>query len=153
MKKLTLDICPKVGFGEAKFGEPMESLVEFLGHPEDIEDLEDADEFPTIVLHYWDEKITVFIEGIEKQVISCFESDNDQSLLFGRWVFTLKEEGIKTLMLENGYQVIDEGIEEWGEKRLTFEDGMIDFFFDKEGSLVSVNWGVLVNDKGEIEDI
>lgn len=65
----------------------------------------------------------------------------------------MTENEIKTLMFDNGYSVLDEGQEEWGEKRMTFEDGLIDFFFDKEGKLVSVNWGVLVNDKGEIEEL
>jgi hypothetical protein len=153
MKKLTLDIQPKSGLGEVKFGEPMEHLVEYLGNPEDIEELEDADEFPTVVLHYWDKKITIFLEGIEKQVISCIEVDNDQCILFGKWAFNLNEKEIKSLMIEKGYSVIDEAMEEWGEKRLTFEDGLIDFFFDKDGKLVSVNWGVLVNDKGEIEEL
>ncbi|MHC1707673.1 MAG: hypothetical protein AB9842_09140 [Bacteroidales bacterium] len=153
MKKLSLDIKPKSGLGEIKFGEPMEHLVEYLGNPEDIEELEDADEFPTVVMHYWDKKITVFLEGIEKQVISCIEVDNDQSILFGKWAFNLNENEIKTLMFENGYKDLDEGMEEWGEKRVTFEDGLIDFFFDKDEKLVSINWGVLVNDKGEIEEM
>ena len=48
--------------------------------------------------------------------------------------------------------MLDEAVEEWGENRVTFEDGMIDFFFDN-GRLMSVNWGVLVNDKGEIEEL
>ncbi len=153
MKKLTLDILPKSGLGEVKFGEPMEQLIKYLGNPEDMEELEDADEFPTIVLHYWDKKITVFLEGIEKQVISCFEVDNPQSTLFGHWAFNLSEKEIKTIMQQHGFKMLDEDVEEWGEKRVTYEDGLIDFFFDKDGKLVSINWGVLVNDKGEIEEI
>jgi len=35
---------------------------------------------------------------------------------------------------------------------LSFEDGLIDFFFE-DGELIAVNWGILVNDKGEIEDL
>ncbi|MCX6272618.1 MAG: hypothetical protein NTU44_15650 [Bacteroidetes bacterium] len=153
MKAMALEIKPKQGLGDVKFGDTMETLFGYLGQPEDMEELEDADEFPTLVLNYWDEKITVFVEGIEKQVISCFEVDNDQSILFGKWAFNLKEEEITALMTANGYTLMDVGLEEWGEKRLTFEDGMIDFFFDKEGNLLSINWGVLVNDKGEIEEL
>ncbi len=153
MKQLTLEILPKKGLGQVQFGEAMETLVEYLGPPEDMEELEDADEFPTIILNYFDQRITVFLEGIEKQVISCFEVDNDKALMFGRWVFTLSEKEIKELMMSEGYHLLDEAMEEWGEKRVTFEDGMIDFFFDKDGKLISVNWGVLVNDKGEVEEL
>jgi hypothetical protein len=34
--------------------------------------------------------------------------------------------------------------------RLSFEDALIDFFFDGE-ELLAINWGVVVNEAGEIE--
>lgn len=152
MKELTLEIKPKKGLGEISFGEPMEKLYEFLGEAEDVEHLEDEDEFSTVVLSFYDKGITAFIEGIEKQVISCFEIDNKSALLFGKWVFDMNADQVKELMVTNGYNLLDEGKEEWGEYRITYEDAMIDFFFEN-GKMVSVNWGVLVNDKGEIEEI
>ncbi len=152
MKQLNLEIKPKLGLGQVNFGEPMEMLTEYLGEPEDIDNLEDEDEFSTVVLNYWDCGVTAFIEGVEKQVLSCFEIDNKDALLYGKWVFTLNEMEVKALMAEHGYKMLDEAVEEWGENRVTFEDGMIDFFFDN-GRLMSVNWGVLVNDKGEIEEL
>lgn len=77
--------------------------------------------------------------------------DNPEISLFGEKVFELSENEIIDLMKKNGYNDIDTDIEENGEKRLSFEDGMIDFFFDDD-SLLAVNWGVLVNDQGEIEE-
>lgn len=152
MKELTLEIKPKEGLGEIKFGEQMEKLVEYLGEAEDVENLEDEEEFSTVILNFYDKGVTAFVEGVEKQVISCFETDNRSAVLFGKWVFDMTEEQIRQLMKEQGYSMVDEGMEEWGESRLTYEDGMIDFFFS-EGKLTSVNWGVMVNDKGEIEEI
>ena len=150
MKALTLEIKPKEGLGELKFGESSEKLISMLGEAEEMEDIEDEDEFNTVILNYWDKGISAFFEGKENSVLSCFEVDNPETILFGQKVFELSENEIIKLMKENGYSDIDTDVEENGEKRLSFEDGMIDFFFDDD-SLLAVNWGVLVNDQGEIE--
>jgi len=152
MKELLLEIKPKAGLGALAFGVEYKTLLEYLDKPEDIETLEDEDEFSTLVLHYWDKRLTVFLEGVEKQTISCFEIENDQALLYGHWAFNLTEAEVIRIMEENGYVQIDIADEEWGERRVSFEDAMTDFFFDKEGKLISVNWGVYVNDQGEVED-
>ncbi|MDZ7740712.1 MAG: hypothetical protein U5Q03_02915 [Bacteroidota bacterium] len=151
MKALTLEIKPKEGLGELKFGESSEKLISVLGEAEEMEDIEDEDEFNTVILNYWDKGISAFFEGKENSVLSCFEVDNPEISLFGEKVFELSENEIIDLMKKNGYNDIDTDIEENGEKRLSFEDGMIDFFFDDD-SLLAVNWGVLVNDQGEIEE-
>ena len=39
--------------------------------------------------------------------------------------------------------------EEDGEHRVSFEDALMDFFFDEEG-LTAVSWGVLVDEQGDI---
>jgi hypothetical protein len=152
MKALQLEIKPKEGLGELKFGDSSEKLVSILGEAEEMEDIEDEDEFNTIILNYWDKGLSAFFEGKEKSVLSCFEVDNPEATIFGKKVFELNEEGLIALMKENGYIEIDTEKEENGEKRVSFEDGMIDFFFEDK-DLVAINWGVLVNDQGEIEEI
>lgn len=153
MSKLTLDINPKVGFGELKFGSTIEEIIAFIGEAEDVEDIQDDEEFNTVIMNYWEEGFSVFIEGngAEKSIASCFETDNVEAVLFGEKIFQMNEEAIVTLMKSKGYQEMDTENEETGEYRLSFEDGLIDFFFN-EGELNAVNWGVLVNDHGEIED-
>ena len=37
--KLTLDINPKVGFGELKFGHTIEEIIALMGEAEDVEDI------------------------------------------------------------------------------------------------------------------
>lgn len=151
MNELKLEIKPKVGLGELNFGETSEKLISILGEAEEMEDIEDEDEFNTVILNYWEKGVSAFFEGVEKSVLSCFEVDNPHSTLFGKKVFNLNEEQIIDLMQDNGYKELEQEDEESGERRVSFEDGMIDFFFD-EGELVAVNWGVLVNDQGEIEE-
>lgn len=152
MKKLTFEIKPKVGLGELDFGITMEQLIEVIGKPEEVEDLADEDDFNTTILNYWEMGLTAYYEGTDNSVLSCFETDNRNSTLFGKPVFNMKEQEILDLMKANGFKEIDSDTEEWGEKRISYDDAMLDFYFN-EGQLLSINWGVLVNENGEIEEL
>ena len=151
--KLTLDINPKVGFGELKFGHTIEEIIALMGEAEDVEDIQDDEEFNTVIMNYWENGFSVFIEGngAERSIASCFETDNIEATIFGKEIFKMNQDEITELMKANGYSEIDTETEETGEFRLSFEDGLIDFFFE-DGELNAVNWGVLVNEHGEIED-
>lgn len=153
MTKLTLDIKPKVGYGQLNFGSTIEEIIAMVGEAENVEDIDDDEDFNTVIMNYWDAGFTVFIEGngAEKSVASCFETENIEATLFGKKVFELSQEELTELMSENGYTEIDSEIDENGEFRLSFEDGLIDFFYN-DGELNGVNWGVLINEHGEIEE-
>lgn len=152
MKALTLDIIPKIGFGEINFGDPSEKVIRLLGQPEDVENIEDVDGFHTVVLYYYELGITVFFEGRAKSVVACIETENPDATMFGKAIFDMTEKDIIDLMKDKGYEVAETEMETTGERRVSFDDAMIDFFF-LEGDLVVVNWGVLVNEKGEIEEL
>lgn len=147
-----MDIVPKKGFGQILFGETSEKVIEILGQAEDVENIEDGDEFHTVILYYWEKGVTLFFEGFEKSVVSCFETENPESTLYGKKVFTLSKKEILALMSEHGFEVAEEETEISGENRVSYDDAMIDFFF-MDGDLVAVNWGVLVNNKGEVEEM
>jgi hypothetical protein len=145
-----LTIRPLVGFGDLNFGISMQEIVEILGQPEDSEVLSDGeDEVETLIWNYWQHGITLFIEGTDNSVLSNCETDNRSATLFDKKVFEMDEKGIIALMKENGFAVYETEMETWGEKRLSFEDAQIDFYFDVD-QLVTVNWGVVVNNLGEI---
>ncbi len=151
MKKLNPEIKPKEGFGELKFGVTSEHVIRILGEPEEIESIEDEDDFKTTILNYWDAGISVFFEGIDKSVVSCIETDISESTLFGKKVFDLNEKEIIDMMTAHGFEVAETDVDISGERRISYDDALIDFFF-QEGQLVAVNWGVLVNEQGEIEE-
>jgi len=48
---------------------------------------------------------------------------------------------------------VDEDTEEWGEKRLSFDEALIDFYFENE-EMVTVNWGVFFEefDESDLEE-
>jgi len=151
MNNLSPDIKPKDGFGEIKFGIPTDKLVSILGEAEEIETFEDDDEFNTTILNYWEIGVSAFFEGTENSVLSCLETDIPDAILYGKKVFDLDESQIITLMEEHGYEVAETEEDPSGERRISYDDALIDFFFH-EGELIAVNWGVLVNDSGQIED-
>jgi hypothetical protein len=152
MSELVLDIIPLKGLGQIQFGDTSESVIGLIGQPEDVENIEDVDEFNTVILYYWERGITVFFEGVEKSVVSCFETENAETTMFGKKIFTLSEKEIIDLMKSKGYDIAEEEREITGEKRISYDDALIDFFF-MDGDLVTVNWGVLVNEKGEVEEM
>jgi hypothetical protein len=152
MSDLDLEIVPREGLGQIQFGDTSEKVIGLLGQPEDMENIEDVDEFSTVILYYWERGVTIFFEGMEKSVVSCFETENSDATLYGKKIFTMTEKKIIDLMTSKGFEVAEEENEISGEKRISYDDAMMDFFF-MDGDLVAVNWGVLVNDKGEVEEM
>jgi len=152
MKKHTPTINPKKGFGELNFGDNIETVVDFLGESEEIDDFADEDDFDTTILYYWRLGIVAIFEGKEKTVLSCVETEIPEATLFGVKVFDLPESEIVALMAENEHQLAETEVEESGERRLSFDDAFIDFYF-LDDELITVNWGVLVNESGEIEEV
>ena len=153
MKTLKLEIGLLDGLDELKFGDSPETVKNLLGEPIEVEDIgEEVDEDLDTILWSYDELgLTVFFEGKNNHVLSCFETDNEETTLFGKKLFPLGEKEIIELMKENGLTMIDSEEEEWGEKRVSFDEALIDFYFSKD-KLVTVNWGVFVNEDGEIEE-
>ena len=146
-----LEIKPNIGFGGTLFGSAMAPLIKQLGKPEEIENFDDDEEFNTTLLHYWKIGFSVFFVGLSCQILAGFEIDNPDALLFGRKILGKPEDEIISLMKENGHTVY-EADTELGDKRLSFDFGMMDFFF-RDGVLIYMNFGVMVDEKGNIETV
>ncbi|MCQ2301452.1 MAG: hypothetical protein MJZ94_02350 [Bacteroidales bacterium] len=148
MKDFTIQ--PLKGFGEIPFGITLDETVERIGMPDFYEELSDMEETGnrSIFYEYNELETNIYLEGITKSVIACFETENEEATLFGQKVFDLDKKQVIELMKANGYKELEEEDED-GEHRITFEDGLIDFFFDGD-ALTAVSWGVLVDEQGEI---
>lgn len=156
MEKLNMEILLLEGLHDLKFGDSQAVVEKTLGKPQETKKLSDEgieldDELDTILWEYDNEGLTVFFEGKNNHVLSCFETDNETTTIFGKPVFEMTEEQIIALMNENGLTQMDTEEEEWGEKRISFDEGLIDFYFQGK-TLITVNWGVFVNEDGEIEE-
>ena len=155
MKEMKLEIKPLEGFGALEFGASPEEVFEFLGQPDEDEVFEDEDEGSTTVYHFWDLEVSAFFENEDEPGLINIETDNQDATLFGKKIFTMKEAEVIKLMNDNGFSEIDTEIIESedaeNEKRVSFDDAMIDFFFEDE-KLAAVSWGVFLEDYDDDEE-
>ena len=148
MKDFT--IMPLKGYGEIPFGMTLDETVKKLGMPDFYEELSDMEETGNRSVYYEYEELetNIYFEGVTKSVVACFETENMEATLYGEPVFDLTKEEIIDMMKEHGFKELEEENED-DELRVSFEDALIDFFFEDE-MLTAVSWGVLVDEQGDI---
>lgn len=145
------EIKPNEGYGDIKFGMDMDKLANIVGEPEEIISFDDDEELSIVILHYWEKGFSVFMDGITRQVVAGIEFDNLGSALYGVKIIGKSEDEIISLMKSNGHADYEIEVEE-SDKRYSFDEGMMDFFFVK-GKLEYMNFGVLVDEEGNIETV
>ncbi len=140
---MVIEIRPLEGMPPLKFGATTEAVARLLGDPPQTELLDEDDEFftPTLIWHYPDHGISLFFEGDEHQLTSV-ESDNQDTLLFGQKVFSLTRQQLEELLAANSFHDVEQETEAWGEERMSFNDALIDFYFESE-KLSTVDWGII----------
>ena len=148
MKDFT--IVPLKGYGEIPFGMTLDEAVKLLDMPDFYEELGDMEETGNRSIYYEYDSIrtNLYFEGVTKSVVACFETENKEATLYGKKVFDLSKDEIVGMMKAQGFKDLEEEEEE-GELRVSFEDALIDFFFEGD-KMTAVSWGVLVDEQGEI---
>jgi len=147
--KQKLDIKPLVGLGDLKFGATKKDVEKAFGKPQETENIEVEDDLSDAQVWSYEEKgLSVFFENDFDELLTCFDTNNDDFTLFGKNVFDLKKDKIIELMKQNGYSDYESEDEDWGEHRLSFNDAVMDFYFDDQ-SLVSVSWGVMIDNNNK----
>jgi hypothetical protein len=143
MSKPNYTIQLKKGLNELPFGATAAEVKMIFGDPTEIEVLEkDTEDDPDTELWYYDDQsFSLFFEGDPELVLTSIEINNQETTLFGKQIFEMNEDQIIDLMKENGFIEMYTEDEEWGEKLLSFEDALIDFYFEDE-KLVTVNWSI-----------
>jgi len=129
------DIKIKHGFGDVSFEMPIEEVVAVLGEPNECETIENATDETTTILRY-NNGLTLFFEG-DCPTLSCIDITDEEATLFGKRVFDMGEKEIVRLMVDNHFFEQDVDNEVWGERRVSFGEGNIDFYFE-EDELLSV---------------
>lgn len=127
----------KKGLGSVLFGMPVEEVVALLGEAEEVECVDNAADETTTILHYEDGALTLFFEG-ENPTLECIDLSVDNATLFGNNVFDMNEKEIVQLMVKNNHFEQDADEEAWGERRISFGEGNIDFFFEDDELLAVV---------------
>jgi hypothetical protein len=145
-----LEIKPKVGFGELKFGVDMKSVENYFGPPQETETINVEDEIQDVELwSYWELGHSVYFEKELDSVCTNFETDNEEVTLFGSKIFEFDEQQLIDLMKENGYPEFETEEEEPGERILFFPDAHLQFVIEDE-ELALVSWAVAMDDDDKI---
>lgn len=134
------------GFCNLPFGASKEEALMLFGEPEEIQNLSDNIlNNNSLVFHYWDQGFSLFFSTGAQQQFCSAEIDNRDTSLFGTKLFSLKEKEIVDLMRQNGYDLSDSEVHNWGEKRISFDEAGLDCYLENN-KLVSINFGVLDKD-------
>ncbi|MEW6469513.1 MAG: hypothetical protein AB1458_11335 [Bacteroidota bacterium] len=146
--KIALEIKPHVGINDLLFGKTRQDAQSAFGKPDETETIESGDgEYKTEVWHYWKKGFSLFFDENVDYRFTCVEIDNRSATIWETPVFMLSETEIIDLFKSKGYKDIDSEVHEWGERRISFDDALVDLYFENN-KLVSVNYGVL-NDGNE----
>jgi hypothetical protein len=142
-----MDFTPQInllkGFCTLNFGVSAVDAELVFGKPEEIQVLDDNIlETSCTVYHYWDSGFSLFFDNKNSMKFSSVEVDNKDTLLFGKELFSLNEQQLIDLMKEHNYTLTDTEKQDWGEKRLSFDEAGLDCYFEN-GKMSSVNFGVI----------
>ena len=129
----------KKGIGELLFGMSVDDVKHLLGEPTEIENIDNGMDEETLVLHYDELGLTLFFEG-EPRLLNCIDTDNEETILFGQKVYDMQEKEVAQLRVANNYFAEDIETESWGERRVSFSEANVDFFFEDD-ELVSIVFG------------
>jgi hypothetical protein len=143
----TIEIKPLKGMSTLDFGCTTGDAKKIFGEPDETETLKDdvlnAD---SLVYHYWDKGFSLFFNKQANLKLTCIEIDSPEAKLWGEAVFHFNEEQVTELFKENGYDVTETEEHEWGERRVSFDEALMDLYFEN-GQLVSINFGLFPDEE------
>ncbi len=134
------EIKLKQGIDNIEFGNSINKVVELWGKPSTAENIGEEIGESTTMLHYDEKDLTLFFEGEESEVLICIDINNPNTLLFGEEIIDKSSKFIIDLMAKNNIEDKEVEDEEWGERRVSFHEANIDFYFI-DNELVSITYG------------
>ncbi|MDR0970786.1 MAG: hypothetical protein LBM25_00160 [Bacteroidales bacterium] len=137
---MNLEIELRKGIGEIAFHKNMDEIVSIIGSPTEIESIGEDMEMPTTIFHYDNLGFRLFFNNDSLGKLSCIDLYNEESTLFNEKIFNLSPEKIILLMKKNNILSFEEEEEAWQEKRVSFHEYNVDFYFNDE-KLSSVIFG------------
>lgn len=132
-----INIYPLKGVNNLKFGCNQDDVRKILGEPDEIEYLEE-DDLSSLIWQYWDMGLTIFFDELDNSIFASAEIEDPEALIFGKRIFDLSEKEAIDLFKSNGFTELDIEDHDWGERRVSFDDAMVDLYYEK-GHLICVN--------------
>ncbi len=130
------------GISNIEFGISKYEFSKKIDSDSKFEIIEEDGDFKTEAIYIDNLESSLFFEGSESEMkFAACDTQNHNSILFGKQIFKLNKDELINLMKDNNYSNLEEEVEEWGEERLGYFDARIDFYFNNN-KLKSVSWGV-----------
>lgn len=130
------------GLSNLFFGSLMFEAEQLFGKADKEELLNDFAENSTIVWHYNEYDFSLFFDSINAKPFVYVEIGNPKTELWDERIFNFPEKKIIELFKSKGIYLHETEHQEWDEKRLSFDEVNIDFYFSKN-KLVSINYGII----------
>jgi len=143
MKSEKIKIRPRDGCSLIRFGASDNDVMNAIGEPDERENIDDED-YDSEIWYYDERGITLFLDEMEDEglLVSGIELEGDNVELEGVSIMGKSIDEIKALADKHKYGEADVEKEEWGEFRLSYEDKLLDFYFDENKKLISVSLGM-----------
>jgi hypothetical protein len=139
-----MEILLLKGFNDLEFGLSKDGFLEKYSQFTNFEIVEEDGEYKTEAIYMPELETSIYFEGDETEMaFTACETENPEALLFGVKIFKKSEAEITKLIQDHKFSDLEIEIEEWGEKRVSFYDAMVDFYFE-DGMLTNVSWGILI---------
>lgn len=143
MEKSAIELFPLEGCSLFRFGASEKDVLTLLGEADEKETFEE--EGISSAIWYYDELgMSLFFDKLDEgdMILSGMEMEGTNLTLDGKELFGKSVDEIKKIASVQDFGEADMEDEEWGELRLSYEDKMIDFYFDEDKKLVSVSWAM-----------
>jgi hypothetical protein len=136
---MPLQLHVNKGLNDLDFGQKQEKAILLFGEPDETQTLNDEIMNSSLVLHYHENDLALFFDLNDDGKFNAAETSNRDTMLFGVNVFKLNEKDLTALMKENGLKLSETEKHTWGEKRLSFDEAGLDFYFESN-RMVSLNF-------------
>lgn len=136
---MELEINLHHGIGDVKFDMLINEVVAILGQADEVENISNASDESATVLRYTELGLTLFFEG-DNEMLTCMDISNEDCTLFNTQIADLNEQELCQLLKKNGFAELDIEDEDWGERRISYLPGNIDFYFE-DNELLSISIG------------
>ena len=144
------EIILGTGMGPLRFGATMDEVRTLVGEPEEIDESDDDDDFEHQAWNYHEDDylLSLYFDREDDFRLSCIETDHPGMRLFGEAIHGMSMEAFQALMQRQGLASPETETMEEGQVRLSYEEEMIDIYFEDE-RLLFINFGVFIDEDGD----
>ena len=144
------EIILGTGMGPLRFGATMDEVRTLVGEPEEIDESDDDDDFEHQAWNYHEDDylLSLYFDREDDFRLSCIETDHPGMRLFGEAIHGMSMEAFQALMQRQDLASPETETMEEGQVRLSYEEEMIDIYFEDE-RLLFINFGVFIDEDGD----